>query len=102
VEEPLAITPTPPDRLTCIPGEPITITGSGPPRAAFLLSFNQRVVSGGSVGPSGHFSIPLVVGQERPGRYPVVVRVRGATQVLRELMCEVPAISAPTPVRGEP
>jgi len=96
------VTPTPSDTLTCVPGEPVAISGEGPPRAAFLLYFNQRVVSGGSVAPSGHFAIPLVVGQERPGSYPVVVRIRGTTQVLRELTCEVPAMPAPTPVRGLP
>jgi hypothetical protein len=76
----------------------VLITGQGPPRAAFLLYFGQRVVGGGSVSVSGSFSIPLVVGHERPGSYPVVVRVRGSEQVLRELTCEVPAAARPTPI----
>jgi hypothetical protein len=84
-------TPTPAGELTCVPGEAITITGYGPPRAAILLYFDQRIVGGGSIAPSGSFSIPMVVGKERPGTYIVTVRVRGSTEVLRELTCTVPA-----------
>jgi len=99
-EEEAAIeaTPTPADSLTCVPGAATLITGQGPPRAALLLSFEQRVVGGGSVETSGLFAIPLVVGKERPGNYRVEVRIRGTTQVLRELTCTVPAAPAPTPV----
>jgi hypothetical protein len=79
----------------------VLITGQGPPRAAFLLYFGQRVVGGGSVSLNGGFSIPLVVGRERPGTYPVIVRVRGSEQVLRELTCEVPPAAPPTPIENE-
>jgi hypothetical protein len=98
--EPEAAAPeaTPVSVLTCAPGERILITGQGPPRAPFLLHFGQRVVGGGSVSSSGSFSIPLVVGRERPGTYPVIVRVRGSEQVLRELTCEVPPAAPPTPI----
>ena len=96
----LASTPTPLSTLTCTPGERVLIIGEGPPRAAFLLYFGQRVVGGGSVSLTGSFSIPLVVGHERPGSYPVTVRVRGSEQVLRELTCEVPPAASPTPIRG--
>jgi len=85
------------NNLTCTPGEPIVITGDGPPRAALLLFFGQRAVGGGSVSPAGHYAIPLVVGRERPGTYTVTVRVRGTTQVLREFTCAVPATSPPPP-----
>jgi hypothetical protein len=88
---------TPVNLLTCAPGERILITGQGPPRAPFLLHFGQRVVGGGSVSVTGSFSIPLVVGRERPGSYPVIVQVRGSEQVLRELTCEVPPLASPTP-----
>jgi hypothetical protein len=87
---------TPVSTMTCAPGERVLITGQGPPRAAFLLYFGQRVVGGGSVSVTGSFSIPLVVGHERPGSYPVTVRVRGSEQVLRELTCEVPAAAPPS------
>lgn len=89
-------TPTPSNDLTCLPGVPIEITGDGPPRAPFLLYFNQRAVSGGSVEPDGRFAIPLVVGNERPGNYEVIVRVRGTTQILRRINCTVLAVT-PTP-----
>jgi hypothetical protein len=96
--EPSATLPPPPeDALTCFPGDPVVITGDGPPRAAFLLYFGERVVSGGSVAPSGHFSTKLVVGHERGGTYPVTVRVRGTSKVLREITCSVPDVT-PTPL----
>src|SRR5207249_4236764 len=74
------VTPIPSNALPCTPGEPVLITGNGPPRAAFLLYFGQRAVGGGSIEPSGRFAIPLVVGRERAGPYTVTVRVRGTTQ----------------------
>ncbi|MFL5801654.1 MAG: hypothetical protein ACJ8CR_07910 [Roseiflexaceae bacterium] len=95
-------TPTPESKLVCTSGEPVEIAGQGPPRAAFLLYFGQRVVSGGSVSVDGHFSIKLVVGHERPGAYLVTVRIRGTRVVLRELTCEVPAPPSPTPIKGRP
>jgi len=88
-------TPTviPADALTCFPGQPLVITGDGPARAAFLVYFGQRVVSGGSVAPSGRFATTLIVGRERAGVYPVTVRVRGTTQVLLEISCAVPDVT---------
>jgi hypothetical protein len=91
------LTPTPSDKLDCAPGQPIAISGSGPPRTPFLLYFDQRAVSGGSVEPDGHFLITLVVGNERGGIYSVTVRVRGSSQVLRQLTCTVPP-TTPTPL----
>ena len=93
----LTPTVTPTNTLVCNPGQPIEITGEGPPNAGFLLYFGDRVVSGGSVSASGQFSIQLIVGQERAGEYPVVVRERGTQHVLRELVCTVPA-TTPTPL----
>lgn len=93
----LAPTETPtvaPDAvLICYPGQPITITGDGPARAAFLLYFGQRVVTGGSVSPSGRFATALIVGRERAGVYPITVRVRGTTKVLLETSCAVPNVT---------
>jgi hypothetical protein len=89
-------TPTPVNTVTCFPGDPVEITGSGPPRAAFLVYFGGRVVSGGSVAPSGRFSTKLVVGNERGGIYVVTVRLRGTSQVLRQISCSVPDVT-PTP-----
>lgn len=90
---PTAILPTatPTSELVCLPGAPTIITGAGPPRAGFLLLFDGRPVSGGTVEPDGRFSITLIVGNEAPGTYDVVVQVRGTRQVLREITCDVPA-----------
>jgi len=92
-------TPTLTNEVICLPGSPIDITGEGPPRTPFLVYFNQRAVGGGSIGSNGRFTTPLVVGNERPGRYEVTVRVRGTTQVLRQFTCFVPELS-PTPLLG--
>jgi hypothetical protein len=91
-------TPTPSDELVCLPGVPLTISGSGPPRAPILLYFDQRVVGGGSISPAGEFALPLLVGRERPGEYMVVVRIRGTTDLLYEQVCVVPGAEpiAPT------
>jgi hypothetical protein len=95
--QPLAPTETPTaipdDALTCFPGQPLVITGAGPARAAFLVYFGQRVVSGGSVTPRGRFATTLIVGRERAGVYPVTVRVRGTAQVLLEISCAVPDVT---------
>jgi hypothetical protein len=85
--------------VVCTPGQRLTISGAGPPRAPILLYFGRRIVGGGSVGPDGTFSLPLQVGAERGGDYPVAVRVRGSGQVLTEFMCAVPAVT-PTPLPG--
>jgi hypothetical protein len=63
-------------RLECRSGERIVITGVGPPRESFLLYFGRRAVSGGSVAPNGVYRIEMLIGPERPGEYPVSVRLR--------------------------
>jgi hypothetical protein len=80
----------------------VEITGEGPPHAAFLLYFGERVVSGGSVAEDGRFAIKLVVGRERPGPHIVAVRLRSGGDVLRELTCDVPAPPTPTRMKGQP
>ena len=96
------------------------ITGVGPPRESFLLYFGRRAVSGGSIAPNGVYRIEMLIGPERPGEYPVSVRLRlsdrplpirtyqyGAERLVNlgsiaptatptELMCVVPRIK-PTP-----
>jgi hypothetical protein len=85
--------------VVCTPGQRLMIAGVGPPRAPVLLYFGRRIVGGGSVGPDGTFSLPLLVGAERTGDYPVAVRVRGSGQALTEFTCAVPAVT-PTPLPG--
>jgi hypothetical protein len=89
-ETPTAI---PNDTLTCYPGQPLVITGDGPPRTPFLVYFGQRVVSGGSVTSSGRFATTLMIGREHAGVYEIVVRVRGTSQVLLETSCAVPDVT---------
>jgi hypothetical protein len=88
--------PTPSDGVMCVPGTQIAITGEGPPRTALLLLFRQRIVGGDSTDAGGRFEIPLVVGRERAGYYPVAVQVRGTKQVLLQFTCIVPEVT-PTP-----
>jgi len=97
-ETPTAI---PDSALTCYPGQPLVIAGDGPARAAFLLYFGQRVVTGGSVSPTGRFATSLIVGHERAGVYPISVRVRGTAQVLLETSCVVPDITPTLIPRGQ-
>jgi hypothetical protein len=92
-----ASTPTPLNALVCTPNVPVLIEGSGPPRAPVLLYFGERPVGGGSIGPDGRFALKLIVGQERAGDYSVSVRIRGTSQVLRQVTCSVPFV-APTPL----
>jgi hypothetical protein len=80
--------------VTCAPGTPITLTGNGPGRAAFLLYFGSRPVGGGSVNAAGQFKTTLVVGRERAGDYPVMVRVRGTPDVLLSFTCTVPTATS--------
>ena len=95
------LSPTPIDAFTCTPGVPIEIAGDGPPRAPLLLYFDARPVGGGSVAPNGRFALKLIVGQERAGEYKVTVRVRGTSQVLRQVTCLVPNVT-PTPLPSAP
>jgi hypothetical protein len=79
---PPAATPTPEVsladvvRFECRSGDRIVLTGIGPPRESFLLYFGRRAVSGGSVAPNGVYQIDMLIGPERPGEYPVSVRLR--------------------------
>lgn len=83
-------TPRPPDQLICLPDQPNVITGIGPPNGSFLLYFGGRVVSGGTVDPTGRYTITLRIGPERAGVYPVLVRERTTQRVLQRLTCTVP------------
>jgi hypothetical protein len=88
-------TPTliPESALICFPGQPLVISGDGPARAAFLVYFGQRVVSGGSLSSTGRFATTLIIGRERAGVYAITVRIRGTTRVLLETSCVVPDVT---------
>jgi hypothetical protein len=94
---PIAPTATPtPSTQVCAPGQTLYIVGSAPARAALLLYFGQRAVGGGSAEASGRYSIPLRVGDEKPGDYEIIVRVRGSMQELQRTHCTVPIVPTPT------
>ncbi|HEU4327413.1 MAG TPA: hypothetical protein VFS21_30020 [Roseiflexaceae bacterium] len=84
------------DALICAPEQPVTLAGRAPARAGLLLSFDGRVVGGGSADATGRYLLVLTVGQERPGSYPVLVRVRDSGAVVAETTCTVPDGTAPT------
>lgn len=94
-------TPTPANQLRCVPGQSITLRGTGTPYSGFLVYFGTRAVSGGSVEVDGTFAITVVIGSERPGTYDVVVRERGNNAVLRQIECNVPYVT-PTPSPSSP
>jgi hypothetical protein len=79
--------------MACAPGEPIDLTGSGPPRAAYLIYFGERVVGGGTVEADGTFGARLMMDLERAGRYEVTVRLRQTGAVLRSVTCNVPDVT---------
>lgn len=86
-----------PNTRACAPGDTVAISGEGPANAGFLVYFDGRVVSGGTVRRDGRFEVGLTVGAERGGNYPVEVRVRGTRTVLTKFICQVPA-TTPTPI----
>lgn len=81
--------------LTCLPGVPVMVSGEGPANAALLLYFDGRAVGGTTSDSRGAYRIQLVVGEERPGDYPLEVRVRGTTEQVDEFTCRVPAAEEP-------
>lgn len=97
-------TPTISGATQCQPGNPFTVAGSAPPRAPLLLYFNGRAVGGGSAGLTGQFALTLTVGRERPGVYPISVRLRGDGREVLRTVCEVtilpPRLTTPTPRGG--
>ncbi|HEU4326248.1 MAG TPA: hypothetical protein VFS21_24120 [Roseiflexaceae bacterium] len=78
------------DALICAPEQPVTLEGRAPARAGLLLSFGGRIVGGGSADATGRYQLVLSVGQEPPGSYPVLVRVRDSGAVVAETTCTVP------------
>lgn len=89
-----------PETPLCIPGSAILVEGTGPANAGYLVTFNGRAVTGGTVRRDGTFQVELQIGREAPGTYPIVVAVRGTREVLADLTCRVPVVATPTPTTG--
>ncbi|MBC8077324.1 MAG: hypothetical protein H7Y32_14705 [Chloroflexales bacterium] len=86
--------------LDCRPGARHSIEGIGPPRTALLLLFDGVAIGGGTTGADGAYRIPLVVGDERPGVYPVDVVRRDNRAVIDSATCVVPSPNAPASPRA--
>lgn len=86
--------------LDCRPGSRHNIEGVGPPRTPLLLLFDGAAIGGGTTGADGAYRIPLVVGDERPGVYPVDVVRRDNRAVIDSATCVVPSPNAPASPRA--
>ncbi len=95
---PIIPTATPPaaTELVCVPGTVVSLRGQAPAYAALLIFFDTRVVGGGSAEANGAYALALKIGNERPGSYVVVVRVRGTWEEVARTSCTVPIVT-PTP-----
>lgn len=96
----------PPQAITCATGKITWLSGSGPARTPFLITWRGRAVGGGSVNAAGHWAIPLSVGQERPGLYLVEVRSRNDRALIGAFQCTVGVVlapsAAPAPAQPQP
>jgi hypothetical protein len=79
------------DLLLCLPGTAITLTGSAKPYSALLAYFNSRPVGGSFTRRDGSYSVVLRIGSERPGLYPVEIRMRDGSALIEQRVCQVPA-----------
>ncbi|MCX7790429.1 MAG: hypothetical protein N2378_07285, partial [Chloroflexaceae bacterium] len=62
--------------IPCPNGQTIFLEGPAPPSEALLVTLGERAVGGGVADRTGFYRIPLRA-NERPGAYPVEVRLRG-------------------------
>ncbi|NJO07560.1 MAG: hypothetical protein HC876_19730 [Chloroflexaceae bacterium] len=80
--------------LACLPDVATLIEGETLPNVELVLFFDENPIGGGLSNSRGFYQIPLQLGDERPGRYLVEVKLRTNRVLVRELICDVPA---PTP-----
>lgn len=90
------------ETLQCLQGSSVTISGTAAPNTALLAYFNERPVGGALSRPDGSYLITLRIGEERPGLYPVSVRLRDSRDPVRELACEVPGGAVTPTLEGVP
>lgn len=77
-----------PSEIACPNGQTVILEGDGPPREALLIFLAQRAVGGGISDGAGRFRLPLRA-NERPGVYPVEVRLRGSGEVVARFSCYI-------------
>jgi hypothetical protein len=105
-----AADPTP---LDCPNGQTVYLEGRTIPREALLVYLKGRAVGGGLADSGGAFRLPLRA-DERPGSYPVEVRLRASGAVVARFTCFVdipidgvsptpapPAAATPTPAPSQ-
>ena len=80
-----AADPTP---IACPNGQTIFLEGHAPVGEAVLAYLRGRPVGGGVADASGHYRLPLRV-HERPGVYPVEVRLRANRVIVGSFTCFV-------------
>jgi hypothetical protein len=94
-----------PKPIACPSGQTIFVEGRAPARESLLIYFNSRAVGGGIADGAGAYRLPLRV-QERPGNYPVEVRLRGNRAVVERFTCfvdvELGSEASPTPTLAAP
>lgn len=94
-----AADPTP---IACPTGQTVYLEGRTIPREALLVYLKGRAVGGGLADSGGAFRLPLRA-QERPGSYPVEVRIRASGAVVARFTCfvDVPIDGlSPTPTQA--
>jgi hypothetical protein len=72
--------------LPCPNGQTVFLEGQAAPREALLVFLRGRAVGGGLSGGDGRFRLPLRP-QERPGVYPVEVRLRSSRAMVAAYTC---------------
>lgn len=82
--------------VACPNGQTVFLEGPAPPSEALLVTLGERAVGGGVADRNGVYRIPLRA-NERPGVYPVEVRLRGSRAVVARFTCfvDVPLDSVP-------
>jgi hypothetical protein len=75
--------------LACPNRQTTLLTGNGAQPGSSLIAYlRTRAVAGGSVGPTGAWSIPLKP-NERPGIYDVEVKLRGTLSLVARFTCYI-------------
>ncbi len=82
--------------IACPNRQTVFLEGPAPPSEALLVTLGERAVGGGMADRNGFYRIPLRA-NERPGVYPVEVRLRGSRAVVARFTCfvDVPLDSVP-------